>query len=320
MGIAETRICGSGRMDFQSGYSLYYSGNLGRTCCGVSFYVHSTLTRRCRCFFHSDRIIELTVTLKVRQTLRVIQVHAPLSSHSDDEYSSFLEELTRIIDARRNRQLVVLGDFNATPGVGNQYEQYIGIHAAESRNARGSMLAQFCEERRLYLANSFFQKRMQTRWTWRCDALSLKKEIDYILVRNINDVKDVGVLSSVNAGSDHRLLRCILKKQQTKRFAQPYQGSRTVDKLLLRHYVEQQLTAASFSGNVNEDYKIITSIINKATDMATSYKPLPPRISQRTKQLFILRKELRYGKNSAEKAVEYAEVCKLVRKSLKQDL
>ncbi|EYC16752.1 hypothetical protein Y032_0032g2474 [Ancylostoma ceylanicum] len=161
---------------------------------------------------------------------------------------------------------------------------------------------------------------MNARWTWRCAALSLKKEIDYVLVRNINDVKDVGVLTSINAGSDHRLLRCILKTQQTRRLARPYQGSRTVNKLLLRQYVEQQLTATSLSGEVNEDYGMITSIINAATDKATSYVPLPPRISQRTEKLFALRKNLRYGENSRKQAVEYAEVCKLVRKSLKQDL
>ncbi|EYC05466.1 hypothetical protein Y032_0082g1601 [Ancylostoma ceylanicum] len=147
---------------------------------------------------------------------------------------------------------------------------------------------------------------MNARWTWRCAALSLKEEIDYVLVRNINNVKDVGVLTSINAGSDHRLLRCVLKTQQTRRLARPYQGSRTENKLLLRQH-EQQLIATSLSGEVNEDHGMITFIINAATDKATSYVPVPPRISQRTEKLFALRKNLRYGEDSRKQAVEYAE-------------
>ncbi|KAK6035535.1 hypothetical protein COOONC_26960, partial [Cooperia oncophora] len=116
-----------------------------------------------------------------------------------------------ILDARRSKHQVILGDFNATPGLRRNEERYIGNNSSGARNHRGQMLADFCEERKLFLANSFFKKRLDDRWTWRNDALGLKKEIDYVLLRSMKGVVDVGVLTSVNTGSDHRMLRCKIR-------------------------------------------------------------------------------------------------------------
>ncbi|EYC25041.1 hypothetical protein Y032_0012g1665 [Ancylostoma ceylanicum] len=196
----------------------------------------------------------------------------------------------------------------------------MGLNAAEPRNHRGRMLAEFCEERHLFIANTFFKKKLHRRWTWMNDALGLKKEIDHVLVRNIHDVRDVGVLSSVNTGSDHRLVRCTLHLTQTRRITRPYRGTAVLDKRLLQTFARTQLQSSPLHGDVNEDYVTLTRIINSSTDHATSLQPLPPRVSERTRQLFQLRRVLQYGEKSKFQAVEYAEICKLVRKSLKEDL
>ncbi|KIH67842.1 reverse transcriptase [Ancylostoma duodenale] len=88
---------------------------------------------------------------------------------------------------------------------------------------------------------------------------------------------------------------------------------------MLRTFAQTQLEISPLHGDVNEDYDL-TRIINCSTDHATSFQPLPPRVSERTRQLFQLRRSLQYGGKSGLQAVEYAEVCKLVRKSLKEDL
>ncbi|KIH61460.1 hypothetical protein ANCDUO_08265 [Ancylostoma duodenale] len=178
MGLFETRIPGKGRIDLASGFSLYHSGADGRASRGVGFYVPTSLCGRCNCYYHSERLIETCVKLRDGSTLRVIQ---------------------------------------ATPGPRQSEEFYIGTNAAAPRNCRGQILAEFCEERKLFLANSFFKKKKQERWTWRNDALGLKKEIDYALVRSLKGVTDVGVLTSVNVGSDHRMLRCILRLNRIAR-------------------------------------------------------------------------------------------------------
>uniref|UniRef100_A0A183GMW2 CCHC-type domain-containing protein n=1 Tax=Heligmosomoides polygyrus TaxID=6339 RepID=A0A183GMW2_HELPZ len=216
------------------------------------------------------------------KSLRIIQVHAPHSSHDDKEYENFLDDLSKIIDLRRNSHLVIIGDFNATPGARQHQERFIGVNAAEPRNSRGSKLAEFYEERRLSIANTFFQKRVATRWTWESSALGLKKEIDYVLVPNIREVKDVKVLASVNAGSDHRLLRCTMQLQQTKRIAQPHRGTRIVDKSMLCLHAQQLMDRIPACNEVNEEYRRLTTIINTATNKATRYDHDGPVVTMRS--------------------------------------
>ncbi|KAK6046110.1 hypothetical protein COOONC_16385, partial [Cooperia oncophora] len=67
------------------------------------------------------------------------------------------------------------------------------------------------ERKQYFCLKLVLQKRLDDRWTWRNDALGLKKEIDYVLLRSMKGVVDVGVLTSVNTGSDHRMLRCKIR-------------------------------------------------------------------------------------------------------------
>ncbi|KAL6724337.1 hypothetical protein Aduo_019234 [Ancylostoma duodenale] len=89
---------------------------------------------------------------------------------------------------------------------------------------------------------------------------------------------------------------------------------------MLRTLAQTQLEISPLHGDVNENYTTLTRIINCSTDHATSFQPLPPRVSERTRQLFQLRRSLQYGGKSGLQVLEYAEVCKIVRKSLKEDL
>ncbi|KAK6054565.1 reverse transcriptase, partial [Cooperia oncophora] len=296
IGVSETRMAGKGRIDLSSGYSLYHSGTEERTKRGVGFYVPSSLNQHSDCFFHSERMIELCIKLADRSTLRIIQVHAPHSDFQDVEYEAFLDNLAHVLDARRSKHQVILGDFNATPGLRRNEERYIGNNSSGARNHRGQMLADFCEERKLFLANSFFKKRLDDRWTWRNDALGLKKEIDYVLLRSMKGVVDVGVLTSVNTGSDHRMLRCKMRLNPISQPVRRPRGFPVIDSDLL-----------------------ITRVITTATQMSTRYEYLPPRLSPRTRDLLQRRRELRHGDNGRG-IVEYAEICKLARKSIQEDL
>ncbi|KHJ76774.1 hypothetical protein OESDEN_23606 [Oesophagostomum dentatum] len=103
-------------MELHSGFTLYHSRNNGRTNRDVGFYVPSSMNRHITCYFHSERIIELLITISKRKRLRVVQVHAPPSDYEDEDYEDFLDELAGIIDVRKITELVVLGDFNASTG------------------------------------------------------------------------------------------------------------------------------------------------------------------------------------------------------------
>ncbi|RCN29257.1 hypothetical protein ANCCAN_24990 [Ancylostoma caninum] len=111
-----------------------------------------------------QRIIELLIKLNKEESIRIIQVHAPHSSYEDQECVNFLDSLAHTIDERKSTHLVILGDFNATPGLREYQERYTGINAAEPRNHRERMLTEFWEERHLFIANSFFKKKSHRRW------------------------------------------------------------------------------------------------------------------------------------------------------------
>ncbi|KAK6058385.1 hypothetical protein COOONC_04044 [Cooperia oncophora] len=181
------------------------------------------------------------------------------------------------------------------------------------------MLADFCEERKLFLANSFFKKRLDDRWTWRNDALGLKKEIDYVLLRSMKGVVDVGVLTSVNTGSDHRMLRCKMRLNPISQPVRRPRGFPVIDSDLLCSTAQCLLHENMMTGDTIKDYDTITRVITTATQMSTRYEYLPPRLSPRTRDLLQRRRELRHGDNGRG-IVEYAEICKLARKSIQEDL
>ena len=210
IGIAETRLSGSKRVDLPSGYTIYQSGKPQgeRTFAGVAFYMPSSLNKRVLgVVFVSDRIIELTLQLRGRRTLRLIQIHAPHAGNPDATYDDFLNELADLLRARRSTTTIVLGDFNAVIGSRQPGERFVGPHSAGDRNARGDLLHDFCESQKLFAMNSFFRKGRTRRWTWRSPNNQTFNEIDLLLTPDRRYISDVNVLAKFDAGSDHRLVQ-----------------------------------------------------------------------------------------------------------------
>ena len=159
---------------------------------GIAFYVKKSLSKMIIGVNRvSSRIIQLTLKLKRVRRLRITQVYAPHAGHMDEVYEAFLEQLAEA-PAHKHTQELVISDFNAIVGKAFPVEC-------------------FCESYKLHIMNGFFKKRMQRRWTWRSPNAQTLNEIDYILVKNRNTVKDVSVLQRFNAGSDHRALRANVK-------------------------------------------------------------------------------------------------------------
>ena len=54
--------------------------------------------------------------------------------------------------------------------------------------------------------NTFFQKPLKRKWTWKAPNGTVKNEIDYVMATRSDIVKDVKVITKANVGSDHRLV------------------------------------------------------------------------------------------------------------------
>ena len=87
------------------------------------------------------------------------------------------------------------GDFNGH--VGEEIEGFQGVHGGNGigqRNAEGRMLLEFCDERELCVANTWFKKTDERKITFKSG--NNESEIDFILISKENRkfVKDVKVL------------------------------------------------------------------------------------------------------------------------------
>lgn len=156
----------------------------------------------------SDRVIYVIININKKITLKYIQVYAP-TSHEDDEVEISYEDIARAIKENATTHTILGGDFNAKIGRGAEpTEIHIGQFGLGTRNERGKMLANFLERERLYLMNTFFQKKEKRKWTWRSPDGQTKNEIDFIISRHKHIIQDVDVVNQFNTGSDHRLVRC----------------------------------------------------------------------------------------------------------------
>ena len=116
LGLAETWIPGKSCAQLDTGYYFHNSGKPGTDgrYSGVGFLLSPEVHEKAEVKFISDRIIQLSIKLRMG-SLRITQVYAPQSGHTDDVFDEFLEQLSAAINPPATHE-IVLGDFNASPG------------------------------------------------------------------------------------------------------------------------------------------------------------------------------------------------------------
>ncbi len=166
IGLAEVRRKGKGAIKRPNGNGFYFNGNDTCSVGGVGFYIASNWLNRVVSFeSFSPRIAQLKLKISARNTLRLIQVHAPHCGHSDAEYTDFLDGLTDIINRERSTYTIVMGDFNAMVGQRKPGELSMGNFGYGTRNDRGQTIVDFCKNNSLKVASTFFKKRKGRKWT-----------------------------------------------------------------------------------------------------------------------------------------------------------
>lgn len=82
--------------------------------------------------------------LNTKHSIKIIQVYAPTTAHSDEEVETFYEDLYSAIGQSPTKYNVIIGDFNAKLGrKANETETALGPHGYGQRNERGGMLLNF---------------------------------------------------------------------------------------------------------------------------------------------------------------------------------
>ena len=231
MGISSTKRRGSGTVELNGGWKIFYSGVDAAMSAqaGVGLLVSPSIAE-CVVDWISlgGRVCLLKLRLQER-SLCILQVYAPnIESH----YEAFLEEVEVALGkATSSESLVLLGCFNAHVGIDNAtWKGVIGQHGDPDINKNGRCLLQFCATNGLCIINTFFQHKRIHKYTWYRDSLGQRSLIDFCIVSAdlFSTVSDVRVKRGAELSTDHHLVVCTLKalkplkKQKTFRSRETY--------------------------------------------------------------------------------------------------
>ncbi|XP_020841521.1 uncharacterized protein LOC110208062 [Phascolarctos cinereus] len=292
---------------------------------GVGFMVGPKATRNIISWYTwSSRLAVLTMRVSRDATMKIIAAYAPRSIAEEEEVDKFYEDLDKILQIE-SAYTLILGDFNAKVGTGEEGEEYVGRYGSGSRDERGQRLVEYAEASHLYIMNTFFMKRVGRRWTWSPDEV-VKEEVDYILTDKKQLVTDVAVISEsvVCMQSYHRLVRAKVKlntklEERMKMKRRHCVRLQQLEEELFQHTVESQ----NWEMNRNRDYdseyeRHLLQKINRCKKIITMKRPKEPRnrLSQETLNLLAKRRDMAAR---GDKGQEYKAICKTLRKKMTED-
>ena len=151
----------------------------------------------------------------------IIIVHMPHMSYPGKTVDDLYEQITlQIKEGRREKRMVLFGgDWNAEAPLsfGNSRESAAGQYANEKGNARGEWLKQWWQSNGLILANTFFKKTWDKRWTVAQNGR--QRQIDYFGLDKtyFQNVVDAETCDCIDMGSDHRAVTVCMKFGRKRR-------------------------------------------------------------------------------------------------------
>ena len=113
-----------------------------------------------------------------------------------------------------------MGDMNAQlDNIRQGMEQALGSHETSRMiNGNGERFFLFCSTNGMSVGNTFFAHKNIHKKTWRASDGTTKNEIDFICIsqRWRSSIQDVRVYRGADVGSDHYLLKALVKRKLKK--------------------------------------------------------------------------------------------------------
>ncbi|CAK1585938.1 unnamed protein product [Parnassius mnemosyne] len=219
-----------------------------------------------------------------------------------------------------------MGDFNAQIGARQNNSEYVlGKFGHGKRSRNGQKLVEFLMEPNLSALNTNFNKNKYNKWTWISPDGSYKNEIDYIITNYPRAFTDTTVISNLNFNTNHRMVRCSLRKFQTKISrnhiknnmiklpSQPCLMKCNPFKETNEHITSDEIeTTLKYDILENELQSLYISKNN-------AHKPNKYQLSEHTLQLIGERKELIAIQAKKENIKLVADLSKRIRESIRKD-
>ena len=172
----------------------------------------------------SDRVMSIVLIIG-KELIRVLCAYGPQSGRPEPEKDCFYDEMESEWDLGNSSEITfALGDFNGH--VGRYVEGFEGVHGGNGIgkiNGEGRRLLEFCMEKELCVANTWFKKNEKNKITY--SGGEHQTEIDFVLVgkQNRKYIKDVKVIPWE---LQHRLVVLDLNKKFSKKIVKKEQVTR----------------------------------------------------------------------------------------------
>ena len=211
IGLSEVKRKGEGLFLRKSGNYFYFFGETpGQK--GVGFLFKKEIWNKIQEIKSiNERIAVAKMVVGDDAVLTIIQCYAPTAGAEEKAKEDFYARLQETLDAEKEKMVIVMGDLNGKVGINEIEEPCVGKFGLGDRNPEGERIIEFARTNNLKIANTFFWKRAERRWTWISPNGDSKNEIDYCLTDAGLVVKDYSIISKFEFSSDHRLGRCVIK-------------------------------------------------------------------------------------------------------------
>ena len=338
IGLAETRRNGRALI-LKSGNALYTSNGNQRGGSGTGFLINKSMVNRIVSFEAiNDRISVLVMKINKLHSMTLVQVYMPTSDYDDDEVEEVYELIEQAMQRKTTYYNMVIGDFNAKIGVASEHAanfKGIGKWGTSGMNNRGLRLLEFADANILNITNTVFEKRRNRRWTGISPDKKTKNEIDFVFTNRPQIIKNFEVLNCLKM-SDHRMVRVkIVLNEKLERLKLATKRTITIsteainekrdefrialrNKFSVLEVMNGEETDADKTG-YNGFRDTVLETVKSMTQQKKGNKR-NSKLSAKTKTLMEQRRNFKLNKLSTKNKVEYTELCKLVRREVRNDI
>ncbi|XP_030747721.1 craniofacial development protein 2-like [Sitophilus oryzae] len=265
---------------------------------------------------HTDRTA--MIRIKARPVnLNIIQVYAPTTDAADQDLEQFYSDVKDLLKLTKKHEVnIIMRDLNAKLGKG-RYENIIGPFGLGTRNERGDRLLQFCQEKSMAVANTWFQHHPRRLYTWKSPRDQtesvVRNQIDYILInsRFMSSIKAACTYPGADIYSDHILLMDVLRISLSKPKKETSRRLMALDKLHdptvknnLTNQLNSQIQRLSHKiegDDVTQSSKEIANVLKTTSQTVLGYRSNNKKQKWITNEILLLMDERRKAKNNKDK-------------------
>jgi len=253
------------------------------------------------CELHNDlgpRIIAIRLCLPTVHSsspigIFLISCYAPISTDSEENWTSYYTNLSECISRKINSDLLVIGsDCNASIGIRNQntdnlYIDSIGQHGLNKLNSSGQRLLNFLQQNNLSAVTTFFKKPMHRYITWVNPATKDIYQIDHFITlkSQLNFFTDAATCAEQLCQSDHSSIFCktnirnVKAQHPTEHAPNERSTLKKLDISPLDNPLQKRLFCESITNKIAQ--------LQHQPGSSTSYSELATAVTETAKECFV---------------------------------